>query len=67
LRLKGLLRTASTGAGTGWSELQFSGRHGTLRNSAAPGNGAALVAIALRGQLPTAQLSAYFEPAGVRG
>ena len=67
LRLKGLLRTASTGSGTGWSELQFSGRHGTLRNSAAPGNGAALVAIALRGQLPTAQLSAYFEPAEVRG
>jgi hypothetical protein len=38
-----------------------------LRNSAEPHNGAALVAIALRGQLPTAQLSAYFDPAGVRG
>ena len=65
LRLKGLLRTNSTGAGTGWCELQFSGKHGTLRHSAEPHSGAALVAIALRGQLPSAQLSAYFEPAGV--
>ena len=66
LRLKGLLRTGSIGADTGWTELQFSGRHGTLRNSAVPHNGAALVAIALRGRLPAAQLSAYFEPGGMR-
>ncbi len=67
LRLKGLLRTVSAGPGTDWSELQFSGRHGTLHHSAVPHNGAALVAIALRGQLPAAQLSGYFERSGVRG
>ena len=66
LRLKGLLHTGSIGADTGWTGLQFSGRHGTLRNSAVPHNGAALVAIALRGRLPAAQLSAYFEPGGMR-
>ena len=66
LRLKGVLRTGSADPGDGWSELQFSGRHGTLRNSSAPSTGAALVAIALRGQLPTAQLSAFFERASVR-
>ena len=66
LRLKGLPHTGSIGADTGWTGPQFSGRHGTLRNSAVPHNGAALVAIALRGRLPAAQLSAYFEPGGMR-
>ncbi|MBS0317948.1 MAG: GTP-binding protein, partial [Proteobacteria bacterium] len=60
LRLKGVLRTASAGGEPGWSELQFAGRHGTLRKAAAPASGAALVAISLHGQLPTAALSATF-------
>ena len=57
LRLKGLLRTGISG----WSELQFAGRHGTLRAAREPAGGAAVVAIALRGQLPTAQLAAAFD------
>ena len=67
LRLKGLLRTtalvdqrAADWHGE-WSELQFSGRHGTLRRSAAPAAGAALVAIGLRGHLPRAALINTFE------
>lgn len=60
LRLKGVLCTASTGGEPGWSELQFAGRHGSLRKAVAPASGAALVAIGLHGQLPTAALSATF-------
>ncbi|MGH8821416.1 MAG: CobW family GTP-binding protein [Rhodoferax sp.] len=61
LRLKGVLRTGTDGSDTAWSELQFAGRHGTLRTAPAPASGAALVAIGLRGQLPTAALSATFD------
>ncbi|MEO6972218.1 MAG: GTP-binding protein [Rhodoferax sp.] len=64
LRLKGVLRTGTDGSDTGWSELQFAGRHGTLRRASAPAAGAALVAIGLRGQLPTAALSATFDAPG---
>lgn len=56
LRLKGLLRTGEAE----WSEIQFAGRRGTLRRTEAPANGAALVAIGLRGQLPAAALEAQF-------
>ena len=61
LRLKGVLRTVDAGGRGGWSELQFAGRHGALRPAGEPRGGAALVAIGLRGQLPTARLSKYFE------
>ncbi|MEO6031750.1 MAG: hypothetical protein ABIP61_07590, partial [Burkholderiaceae bacterium] len=55
------VRTGPIGAADAWSEIQFAGRHGSLRKALAPRDGAALVAIGLRGQLPTAQLSALFE------
>ena len=61
LRLKGVVRTDAHG----WSELQFAGRHGTLRAALAPpqdGRGA-VVAIGLRGRLPRDALSAIFGPA----
>ncbi|VTU25953.1 Putative metal chaperone YciC [Variovorax sp. SRS16] len=48
LRLKGLVRTGADQ----WSEIQFAGRHGSLRATEAPAGGAAVVAIALRGRLP---------------
>jgi len=57
LRLKGFVRTDETS----WSELQFAGRHGSLRASFAPAEGAALVAIGLRGQLPRQALDAVFQ------
>ena len=63
LRLKGVLRTGEAGRDTVWSELQFAGRHGTLRPVRAAPAQAALVAIALRGQLPQAALTGYFNPA----
>jgi G3E family GTPase len=56
LRLKGVLRT---GEAT-WSEIQFAGRHGALRKAEAPSDGAAVVAIGLRGRLPLAALEAVF-------
>ena len=63
LRLKGLLRTDEHG----WAELQFAGRHGSLRRAvAAPGGDAAtLVAIGLRGRLPARQLAASLRAATV--
>lgn len=63
LRLKGLLRTGEAE----WSEIQFAGRHGALRKAGAPLDGAALVAIGLRGRLDLAALEAVFvrdTPAG---
>lgn len=60
LRLKGVLRTDEHD----WAELQFAGRHGSLRKAlAAPASGAAVVAIGLRHQLPTQALSAALEAA----
>nr|WP_232062004.1 GTP-binding protein [Variovorax sp. PBS-H4] len=56
LRLKGVLRT---GEAT-WSEIQFAGRHGALRKADAPAEGAAVVAIGLRGRLPLSALEAVF-------
>jgi G3E family GTPase len=54
LRLKGWLRTGPDQ----WAELQFAGRHGRLRRWVeAPPGGAALVAVGLRGQLPTQALA----------
>ena len=67
LRLKGVLRTTATegreGA-DGWSEIQFAGRHGTLRRATEPNGGAALVAIGLTGRLPADRLNRFF---GARG
>lgn len=62
LRLKGFVRTDALG----WSELQFAGRHGSLRRALSePAGGAVLVAIGLRHQLPTAELDALVERAAV--
>jgi hypothetical protein len=46
-----------------WAEIQFSGRHGSLRAAlAAPVAGeAAIVAIGLRGHLPAAALEAAID------
>ena len=45
----------------GWAEVQFAGRHGSLRKAVGkPGSGAALVAIGLRGRLPMEALDAAF-------
>ena len=53
LRLKALLPVAGDSAADGWVELQFAGRHGSLRRLAvAPREGAAVVAIGLAGRLP---------------
>ena len=53
LRLKGIVRTDELG----WAELQFAGRHGSLRKAlAAPADGAAVVAIGMRGRLPVQAL-----------
>ncbi|OOG50532.1 CobW family GTP-binding protein [Polaromonas sp. C04] len=64
LRLKGVLRTGAQDSDSTWSELQFAGRHGTLRTAPAPAAGPALVAIGLRGRLPVAALSALFDTPG---
>lgn len=63
LRLKGLVRTDAHG----WSELQFCGRHGTLRKlGGTPDCGAAVVAIGLRPRLPRAALDALFTGPALR-
>ena len=59
LRFKGVVRTSDAERQV-WSELQFAGRHGALRQTAAPGDGAAVVAIGLRGRLPVEALQAVF-------
>ena len=60
LRLKGLVRSDEHG----WVELQFAGRHGSLRPAQAPaGDAAAVVAIALHGRLPRAALEHAFRSA----
>jgi len=65
LRLKGLVRSDAHG----WSELQFAGRHGTLRRAAPPagdaGAQAAVVAIGLRGRLPRDALQRAFAQAAL--
>lgn len=63
LRLKGLLRTGpGLGGEAEWSELQFAGRHSSLRRAPAPAANAhsGVVAIGLRGQLPEAALREFF-------
>ncbi len=67
LRLKGVLRTTDPDGSDGWSELQFAGRHGALRRASEPRDGAALVAIGLRGQLPKAALGNIFERSDAAG
>lgn len=61
LRLKGLLRTDEHGA----AEIQFAGKHGSLRAAvgAAPLTG--VVAIGLKGRLPVPQLEAAFAEAAL--
>jgi len=59
LRLKGLVRSDEMP----WAEIQFSGRHGSLRPSGQPpaSGEAAIVAIGLLGRLPTGRLAAAFD------
>ena len=53
LRLKAMLPVAAGNAASDWVELQFAGRHGSLRRLAVvPHGGAAVVAIGLAGRLP---------------
>lgn len=60
LRMKGIVATDEHG----WAELQFAGRHGSLRKAlAAPEGGAALVAIGLRDGLPLDALERALGPA----
>lgn len=57
LRLKGIVRRDDGR----WTELQYAGRHASLRLAAgAPAGGPVIVAIGLRGQLPAAELEALF-------
>ncbi|MGJ7609535.1 MULTISPECIES: CobW family GTP-binding protein [unclassified Variovorax] len=60
LRLKGLLRTGEAE----WSEVQFAGRHGSLRKALPPAGDAraGVVAIGLRGRLPERALREFFAP-----
>lgn len=57
LRLKGIVRTDDHG----WAEIQFAGRRGWLREAIEPPTeGAAIIAIGLRGRLPVQALNAAF-------
>jgi len=61
LRLKGFLRVQRTGsAQDAWMELQFSGRHASLRVAREAPQSPGIVAIGLRGQLPRSMLEARF-------
>jgi G3E family GTPase len=62
LRLKGLVRTGHGTAGEEWSEVQYAGRHGSLRKAAPPSGlaRAGVVAIGLHGQLPEEALKEFF-------
>jgi len=54
LRLKGWLPLADGG----WVQLQYAGRHASLRRADAPAGGAAVVAIGLAGRLPDQAIAA---------
>lgn len=57
LRLKGLVKTDRHR----WAEIQYAGRHGSLRKALRePAQGAAVVAIGLRDRLPVRALDAVF-------
>jgi len=56
MRRKGWLRTDAHGR----SEIQFTGKHGSLRSAAAPATSATLVAIGLRGGLSQTVLESMF-------
>ncbi|MET3181555.1 UNVERIFIED_ORG: G3E family GTPase [Variovorax guangxiensis] len=62
LRLKGLLRTGHGAGGDEWSEVQYAGRHGSLRRAAPPSGlaRAGVVAIGLQGQLAEKMLKEFF-------
>lgn len=74
LRLKGVLRTESVTGVRAWTSIQLAGKRASLRSSQAPIAGAVLVAIGLRGRLPTTSLNTMFsapfetasEPAATR-
>ena len=60
LRMKGIVATDEHG----WAELQFAGRHGSLRKAlSAPAGGAAVVALGMHDQLPVEALERAFGPA----
>jgi G3E family GTPase len=62
LRLKGFVRTDQVT----WAEVQFAGRHGSLRPALdVPSGGAALVAIGLKGKLPVQALGSLLASARI--
>lgn len=64
LRLKGIVQTDAPD----WAEIQFAGRHGSLRRArGAPADGAAVIAIGLAGRLPRAELDAMLDALMVGG
>ena len=60
LRLKGVLRSASTPDAADWVAVELAGRRIQVRASTSPQTGAVLVAIGLRGKLPQVELAACF-------
>lgn len=60
LRFKGVVQAVAADGGRGWYNVQVAGRHGSVRRAATPSHGAEVVAIGLRGQLPTDELDAVF-------
>jgi G3E family GTPase len=60
LRLKAVLRTQGQDGIAAWSQLQFAGRRGTLLAAPSLEVGAAIVAIGLRGRLPSDTLQSFF-------
>ena len=62
LRLKGLLRTGHGPEGDEWSEVQYAGRHGSVRKASPPSGQAraSIVAIGLQRQLPEKMLKEFF-------
>lgn len=60
LRMKGIVATDEHG----WADLQFAGRHGSLRKAlTAPAGGAAVVAIGMHDRLPVEALERALGPA----
>jgi G3E family GTPase len=60
LRLKGWLRCIEEDGEPISLELQFAGRHGSLRRTSSDARSATLVAIGLRGRLPVHALTSFF-------
>ncbi|MDI9332535.1 MAG: GTP-binding protein [Alphaproteobacteria bacterium] len=60
LRLKGFVETVSIKGGAAWQEIQFAGRCCSMSTVHSPSIKAAVVAIGLRGHLPSDRLTEFF-------